>query len=187
MMREEYSRLQSEKKSNPTIIQSLIEEERIRQIVREEIELNYLHQTVQEAKKVNRSRMSGYINKSVIGWPPGKENSLEIFYSALVKYRLLFCGSDLFKSHFIGVELPREKIIWPNPINELVYMFVRLRKENIIPPSEEKHKQLCVHFLNQYGEPLDNRSLAVHLQKGVADDDRVQLLEKIILEVLKHS
>ena len=118
-----------------------------------------------------------------IGWLKG-EITLKAFYNLLYKHGFIGCDIELFKTHFEGTNHPQTKIIWNANLNELVYLFARLREEGIIPLHKNPHVLLQENFLDKYEKPIKSGSLRTLLDKGIRDDKRTELIDAIINNVL---
>ena len=118
-----------------------------------------------------------------IGWLKG-ETTLMAFFNLLYKHGFVTCECEFFKTHFEGINHPQTKIIWNANLNELVYLFWRLREEEIIPLHKNPHVLLQENFLDKYEKPLNTGSLRTLLDKGINDSKRKEMIEKIIDEVL---
>lgn len=119
-----------------------------------------------------------------IGWLLPNKYSQIIFYNSLKSLGCISCDFESFRNHFNGTEKPKVKIIWQSNLNELVYLFARLREERIIPLSKNPHQLLQENFLDKYEKSLSSGSLKTLLEKGIRNDKRVELIEKIITDVL---
>jgi len=125
-------------------------------------------------------------NIDQIGWLKDKA-TLKAFYNSLIKHKSLCCSFELFKTHFEGTEQPQAKIVWQANLNELVYLFARLREEGIIPLSKNPHLLLQENFLDKYERPLNTGSLRTLLEKGISNDKRTEVIETIINDVLSQK
>ncbi len=161
----------------------------IRKIVQEE----FLHQT-QEASgyKERTEQFPGVItfsNPIIIkkfGWLICKA-SIQKLHELLLSNGFILCEYKMFMLHFTGAEQSVEKITWLANLNELTYLFTRIREEGVIPNHRFPHKLLQENFLDKYQEPLNANSLRTLLEKGVANHRRVELIEKIIAAILNDT
>lgn len=120
-----------------------------------------------------------------IGWLFTDKSSFIVFYNLLKSHEFISCDFELFRSHFIkGTEQPEKKIIWQENLNELVYLFSRLREEGVIPLSKTPHLILQKNFLDKYEKPLNSASLRTLLEKSIRNDYRMELINSIVDDVL---
>lgn len=120
-----------------------------------------------------------------IGWLFTDKTSFVVFYNLLKSHDLISSVSELFRKHFIiGTEQPEKKIIWQANLNELVYLFSRLREEGAIPLCKTPHILLQKHFLDKYGKPLNPASLRTLLEKSIRNDYRMEIINSIVDDVL---
>jgi len=124
------------------------------------------------------------LNDKKIGWLKGK-NTLVKLYDLMKNQKLITCESELFINHFEGTVQPQAKIIWQANLNELVYLFDRLRDEGIIPLCKNPHILLQNKFLDKYENTLNAGSLRALLEKGIRNESRVEVIDKIINIILK--
>ena len=125
-------------------------------------------------------------NIDKIGWLKG-EFTLRAFYNSLIKHKSITCDFNLFRTHFEGTEQPQAKIVWQANLNELVYLFARLRDEKVIPLCKNPHLLLQENFLDKYEKPLNTGSLRTLLEKGISNDKRMEVIENIIEDVLSQK
>jgi hypothetical protein len=121
-----------------------------------------------------------------IGWLRG-EITLKIFYNSHIKHEFITCDYGLFKIHFTGTEHILAKIKWNSNLNELVYLFTRLREEKIIPLHKTPHVLLQENFIDKYENPIKAGSLRTLLEKGIRNTDRVEMIDNIIDDVLSYK
>jgi len=120
-----------------------------------------------------------------IGWLLTDKSSFMAFYDLLKSHEFISCDIELFKHHFIkGTEQPERKIIWRENLNELVYLFARLREEGVIPLSKNQHLLLQKNFLDKYEKPLNPASLRTLLEKSIRNNYRMELINSIVDDVL---
>jgi len=119
-----------------------------------------------------------------IGWLKGA-NALMIFLNLLKNKGFVTCDFNFLRIHFEGTEQPQTKIIWQANLNELVYLFDRLRDEGIIPLRKNPHILLQENFLDKYEKPLNAGSLRTLLEKGIRNEKRTEAIDKIINDILK--
>ena len=121
-----------------------------------------------------------------IGWLKG-ETTLNAFYNSLIKHKFISCNFELFRIHFEGTEQPKAKTIWQANLNELAFLFSRLREEGIIPLCKNPHLLLQEIFLDKYGKPIKAGSLRTLLEKGISNGKRKEVIDKIIDVVLAYK
>jgi hypothetical protein len=120
-----------------------------------------------------------------IGWLLNDKIPFNLFHELLTSHKYLTCDIDLFRNHFIyGTNTPKNKIIWRANLNELVYLFSRMREEKIIPLVRTPHIILQKHFLDKYEKPLNPASLRVLLEKSVRNDQKIEIIDSIIKDIL---
>jgi hypothetical protein len=124
-------------------------------------------------------------NNEKIGWLK-EEKKLLKFFKLLFSNGFINCDFALFESHFIEREHTPNKIIWKSNLNELVYLFWRIRDEGIIPLHKNPHILLQENFLDKYEMFIKVGSLRSLLEKGIKDNKRVELIDKIITQVLSE-
>jgi len=121
-----------------------------------------------------------------IGWLKD-EIGLKLFYNLLIKHEFVCCDFAFCRIHFEGEGKPQSKIIWQANLNELVYLFARLREEGIIPLHKNPHILLQDNFLDKYEKPIKSQSLRTLLEKGIKNSNRVELIDDIIDTVLSEK
>ena len=114
-----------------------------------------------------------------IGWLKG-ETTLKVFWNSLLKHKFIDCDFDIFKTHFDGTNQPESKLIWQANINELAYLFARLREQEIIPLCKYPFLLLQKNFIDKYEKPIKANSLRTLLDKGIRNDTRIEIIENII-------
>ena len=120
-----------------------------------------------------------------IGWLFTDKSSFIAFYNLLKSHEFISCDIELFRRHFIkGTEKPEKKIIWRENLNELVYLFARLREEGVIPLTRTPHFILQKNFLDKYEKPLNSASLRTLLEKSIRNNYRMELINSIVEDVL---
>lgn len=120
-----------------------------------------------------------------IGWLLNNNTPFKLFHDLLTSNNFFTCDIDLYRNHFInGTNPPKNKIIWRANLNELVYLFSRMREEKIIPIVKTPHLLLQKHFLDKYEKPLNPASLRVLLEKSVRNEQRMEIIESIIKDIL---
>ncbi len=122
------------------------------------------------------------ISISKIGWLKS-EISLKLFFTLLIRNKLIACEWHFFKSHFTDNDIINGNIVWKSNLNELVILFQYLRDNNIIPTVPNHHQLLQEHFLDRYGNRLKPMSLRVLLEKGISTPEREVIIENIITEL----
>lgn len=121
-----------------------------------------------------------------IGWLLTEESSLNSFHNSLEKNGLVICNLEQFKVHFMGNQYSKAKIVWNANLNELVYLFTRLREEKIIPLHKNPHVLLRENFLDKYEKSIKAGSLRTLLDKGIRDDKRTEIIDVIIKSVTSY-
>lgn len=120
-----------------------------------------------------------------IGWLLDDKTPFSLFHDLLSSHNYFTCDIDLCRNHFItGTNSPKNKIIWRANLNELVYLFSRMREEKIIPVVKTPHLLLQKHFLDKYEKPLNPASLRVLLEKSVRNDNRIEIIDSIVEDIL---
>lgn len=161
----------------------------IRMIVRDELKL-LINEPSGSENIINQiSYSETLIQKTIsekIGWLKS-EITLKAFHNSLIKYKFISCDLNYFKIHFEGTEQPQLKIIWQSNLNELGYLFARLREEGIIPNCRNPHKLLQENFLDKYGKPIKAGSLRTLLEKGISSNERIEVIKKIIDVILSFK
>jgi hypothetical protein len=118
-----------------------------------------------------------------IGWLK-KDFTLKKFCDLLNKQELINFDFEFFKLHFKGTDHPISRITWQSNLNELVYLFSRLRDEEIILKHKTPHLQLQDHFLDKYGKPIKAGSLRTLLEKGIRDGKKAEIIDRIVNDIL---
>ncbi len=120
-----------------------------------------------------------------IGWLFTDKTSFNVFYNLLKEHECISCDFELFRNHFKAeTEKPKSKIIWKANLNELVYLFSRLREEGAIKLCKNQHQLLQSHFLDKYEKPLKAGCLRTSLEKGIRNNYRMEVINSIIKDVL---
>jgi hypothetical protein len=163
-----------------SIIRMIVRDE-LRSLINEPSNNENILIQIDYSKTLNRKTIS-----DKIGWLKG-ETTLRAFYNSLVKYKSVSCDFNLFRTHFAGTEQPQAKIVWQANLNELVYLFARLREEGIIPMCKNPHLLLQEIFLDRYQKTLNSGSLKTLLEKGIRNDKRMEVIERIINDVLAQK
>lgn len=116
-----------------------------------------------------------------------RELSLREFYDALIECGRLDKDEDWenFRNTLLGCTSTFQQIKWLGNTNELVYVMNRFTDEKVIERHETPYALLKRIFLNRFGKQLNNRSLGVLLEKGVANKENEGLMDKIIARVLR--
>lgn len=116
------------------------------------------------------------------------ESSLLEFFSALKEKGRLEKDEDWenFKDVMLGKSATWKQIKWNGNINEMVYLIERLTDEGVILRHATPYTRLQRIFLNKFGKQLNNRSLSVLVDKGVANKENEKMLDKVVEHVLKN-
>jgi hypothetical protein len=114
-----------------------------------------------------------------IGWCL-PESALEKLYDLLLLNRFVSCSSAQFVDVFLGTHFPGERIIWQADLTELVYMYYRLRTEEIVPDIRNPHTLTVLLFHDKYGKSINPRSLIQTLHKVMTSGKKHEKIDNIL-------
>ena len=117
----------------------------------------------------------------------GSAESLIIFYTLLKRHGYINCEWDFFKVHFIGTEPTLYKILFCANTTELPYIIDYMRAEGFIGNCKHPHLLLAGHFLDKWGNPINNRILRQLQYKGVGKKREQFIEEEIIKPMIKNK
>ncbi len=111
---------------------------------------------------------------------------LLFFYRLLVNFDFIECSPEFFCSHFSCSTLPIvEEVVFKKSLNELPYIIDSLRLCNVLGSQKYPHLLLSKHFLDQYGKKICPGTLRTLLNKGVRNDERLQLIDHEIIDKVR--
>lgn len=108
-------------------------------------------------------------------------SKLELFYYLLSSYGYLSseCSYENFKEHFIGNEMPDEKIKWFGKNYVLVLLFDKLLRKEVVAFSGNLYDTIIAHFKDSDGKPLKRDSLERQASRGGSDSEE-RKIKKIV-------
>lgn len=102
-----------------------------------------------DERSINSSPVKGKFGWWVLPNNTSEFNALKLslFHILLFNYEYMRCIYEEFEAHFIGDEIPKEKISWCGEVQILVLLFYKLQEKRIISiPAEGLYDRLIEHF-----------------------------------------
>ena len=115
-----------------------------------------------------------------MGWNPEKFELLKVLHRFLFRYAIIVCTYKEFEHHFVGRS--KDKVLWAGTQTELMFLISDLIYQlNLIPAPAKRNLNIIIseHFRNSEGD-FDPQCLKVSNAKGVGNEDRLDIMNKII-------